>query len=68
MEQKSDFAGLRDRAYALADTGRFPDWESLCSALERESGNPKLVRQLNADAMFKLLIRNRIRKSAERGR
>lgn len=64
MMTQLDFAALRDRAYTLADTGRFNDWEQLCAELAREGANAELVRALNADGIFKLMIRNRIKRNA----
>jgi hypothetical protein len=63
MAAETSLSALRDRAYALADTGQYRDWELLCAALEREGAAVENLRALNSDAMFKLMIRNRIRKN-----
>lgn len=64
MTQHPELAALRDRAYALADTGHYRGWETLCVALEREGARTEDLRALNSDGMFKLMIRNRIKKTA----
>lgn len=63
MTQHIDPVALRDRAYALADSGRFRDWEQLYIVLEREGGDA--ARALDDDGMFKLMIRNRMKRSAQ---
>jgi hypothetical protein len=63
MIDKASLSGLRDRAYALADLALYRDWEELLAALAREGAEADDLRALNGDAVFKLMIRNRIRKS-----
>jgi hypothetical protein len=64
-QQQHVLSALRDRAYALADTGRFGDWEQLCTALTREGADAEAMRALSGDGLFKLMIRNRIKKTIQ---
>jgi hypothetical protein len=57
---------LRDRAYEIADTGRFDDWDAVAAELEREKMPSVLVRRLGHDALFKIMITNRIKADKER--
>lgn len=61
-------AALRARAYELADTNRYADWDAIAAALESEEAAPAvLVRRLGHDALFKIMIANRIAAAKERG-
>lgn len=55
-----DLRPLRTRAYQLADTGRYPDWDSIAAALMDEGAIPVLVRRAGDDALFKIMLANRI--------
>lgn len=57
---------LRARAYELADTGRYGDWDSVAAALMDEGALAVLVRRVGSDAFFKIMLENRI--EAARGR
>jgi hypothetical protein len=57
---------LRLRAYELADTGRFCDWDAVAKELEREEIPDVLVRRIGNDALFKIMIGNRIKAASER--
>jgi hypothetical protein len=41
-------AKLRVRAYELADTGRFSDWDGIAAEMEREEIPDVLVRRIGA--------------------
>jgi hypothetical protein len=56
---------LRNRAYELADTGRYSDWDAIAVELAGESVPDVLVRRLRHYALFQVMIKNRI--SAARG-
>lgn len=58
---------LRRRAYEIADTGRFAGWDEIAAELEREDVPGALVRGLGHDALFKLMIANRIKAAKDRG-
>ncbi len=66
MADEDSLAGLRKRAYDLADTGRYIDWASLSSALVDEGAIEVLVRRLTHDALFQVMLRNRIEAARER--
>ncbi|MBK6703412.1 MAG: hypothetical protein IPG56_06340 [Caulobacteraceae bacterium] len=66
MPDKDDpLAALRTRAYALADTGRYTDWASLSADLVDEGSPDVIVRKLTNDAIFQLMLKDRM--SAARG-
>jgi hypothetical protein len=50
------FFALRDRAYELADSGRFKHWEHVALALEGEGFLIDLIRRLNADGLAVMMI------------
>lgn len=50
------FFVLRDRAYELADTGRFKRWEHVAAALKGEGFVIALIRRLNADRLAVMMI------------
>lgn len=52
--------GLRNRAYELADTGRYVDWDAIAAALVAEGVHDVLVRRLKHDAFFQMMLNNRI--------
>lgn len=58
---KDDSLGaLRARAYELADTGRYGDWASLSADLVEEGSPDVVVRQLTHDALFQIMLKNRM--------
>jgi hypothetical protein len=52
--------GLRNRAYELADTGRYADWNAIAIELAGEGVPDVLVRRLRHDALFQVMLKNRI--------
>lgn len=60
MADDDALAGLRSRAYELADTGRYEDWDSVAAAMMDEGALPVLVRRVGSDAFFKIMLGNRI--------
>jgi hypothetical protein len=50
------FFALRNRAYALADTGRHKHWPKLAYALLAEGFEASLIKRLNADTLAVMLI------------
>ncbi len=52
------FNELRDRAYTLADTGRYADWNQVAAALEAE-GCEAAARRLTADPILTTLLNTR---------
>ena len=61
MPDKDDpLAALRTRAYELADTGRFSDWASLSAHLVDEGAPDVIVRKLTKDALFQIMLRDRL--------
>ncbi|MBX3430125.1 MAG: hypothetical protein KF779_11155 [Hyphomonadaceae bacterium] len=61
MPDKDDaLAGLRARAYELADTGRYIDWASISADLVDEGSPEVIVRRLTHDVLFQTMLRNRI--------
>jgi hypothetical protein len=56
-----DLTPLRTRAYQLADTGRYADWDSIAAALMDEGAIPVIVRRAGDDALFKIMLANRIK-------
>lgn len=60
-----DLTPLRTRAYQLVDTGRYPDWGSIAAALMDEGAIPVLVRRAGDDALFKVMLANRIKAAEE---
>lgn len=61
-----DLAVLRARAYQLADTGRYADWDSIAAQLMDEGAIPVLVRRAGDDAFFKIMLTNRINAAGDR--
>lgn len=61
MPDKDDpLAALRTRAYELADTGRYGDWASLSADLVEEGAPDVIVRRLTHDALFQIMLKNRM--------
>jgi hypothetical protein len=58
---------LRTRAYQLADTGRYSDWESLAQELQREGASGD-VHRLGEDGLFKIMIGSRLKAARQRRR
>ena len=52
------FNELRDRAYVLADTGRYADWQEVAAALEAE-GCDGAAQRLTADPILTTLLNTR---------
>ena len=61
-----DLAALRARAYQLADTGRYSDWDNIAAKLMDEGAIPILVRRAGDDAFFKIMLTNRIKAAGDR--
>lgn len=61
MPDKDDpLAALRARAYALADSGHYSDWASLSAALVDNGSPDVIVRQLTRDALFQIMLKDRM--------
>lgn len=56
MTMDETFFALRDRAYELADTGRFKEWSQIAYALRDEGFLPSLITRLDYDGLSVLLI------------
>jgi len=59
MNDRGDDQGffvLRDRAYALASSGRFKRWEQVAYALRAEGFLDALIVRLNADKLAVMMI------------
>jgi hypothetical protein len=66
MPDKDDpLAALRARAYELADTGRYRDWASLSAHLVEEGAPDVIVRRLTHDALFQIMLKNRMGSATE---
>jgi hypothetical protein len=52
------FNELRDRAYVLADTGRFADWNEVAAAIEAEAC-PDAAKRLTADPILATMLNTR---------
>jgi len=50
------FFALRDRAYELADSGRFKAWAEIANTLETEGFVPSLIRRLDDDRLAVMMI------------
>lgn len=50
------FFAVRDRAYELADTGRYKDWSFVAYALLAESFPPLMIKRLNSDSLAVMMI------------
>lgn len=59
-DQDDPLSALRTRAYELADTGRYADWASLSAELVKEGAPDVIVRRLTHDALFQIMIKNRM--------
>ncbi len=68
MAEDDALAGLRNRAYQLADTGRYEGWASLSAELVEEGAPDVIVRRLTHDAFFQIMLSNRIAVARERYR
>ena len=53
---EANFFELRDRAYDLADTGRYKTWDQIAYALQSEGFLPSLITQLDKDAGAVMMI------------
>jgi len=65
-EDDDPLAGLRNRAYQLADTGRYADWASLSADLVEEGAPDVIVRRLTHDGLFQIMLKNRISVAKDR--
>lgn len=66
MPDKDDpLPALRARAYELADTGRYGDWASVSAELVDEGAPDVIVRRLTHDALFQIMLKNRMSAAAE---
>jgi hypothetical protein len=65
-EDDDPLAGLRNRAYQLADTGRYEDWASLSADLVEEGAPDVIVRRLTHDGLFQVMLKNRISVAKDR--
>lgn len=64
MPDKDDpLAALRARAYALADTGHYEGWASLSAKLVDDGSPDVIVRQLTHDALFQIMLKDRLSSS-----
>jgi hypothetical protein len=59
---------VRNRAFALADTGEFKAWPKLRLKLLAEGYDPFLVRRLEGDAYFKFRLRQRVKAALGKAR
>ena len=59
--ERAPIAIVRDRAFELADTGKFKFWPGVRDALAQEGGDNFLIRLLEGDAYFKFRLRQRIK-------
>ncbi|MBY0564907.1 MAG: hypothetical protein K2P58_12055 [Hyphomonadaceae bacterium] len=50
------FFDLRDRAYQLADSGRYKHWRQVAYALLAEGFASSLIQRLDADALAVMMI------------
>ena len=50
------FFALRNRAYELADTGRYKEWNAIAYALQAEGFLPALITRLDQDAQVVMMI------------
>jgi hypothetical protein len=50
------FFRLRDRAYELADTGRYRRWDQIACALQSEGFLPSLITRLDRDGLAVMMI------------
>jgi len=66
MSNEDSLAPLRSRAYELADTGRYADWDAVCAELVKEGETELLARRLTHDKFFQIMLLNRIRAARER--
>jgi hypothetical protein len=68
MPSENRLAALRTRAYQLADTGRYRDWEGLAVALQHEGAPSDLLARLGDDGLFAIMIGSRLKAARERRR
>jgi hypothetical protein len=66
MTDEDEFAALRARAYELADTSRYADWDAIAVELTKEGAPEVLVTRLGHDGLFKIMLANRIAAANER--
>lgn len=65
MTERLSFEALHQRAYALADTGKFAHWKDVGAELERE-GFDHAVRLLLADPVLRTALTSRCWVAKER--
>jgi hypothetical protein len=64
--KRISFNELRDRAYELADTGRYADWHQVAAALDTE-GYDEAARRLTADPILTTLLNTRCWQAQHKG-
>lgn len=53
---EASFFALRDRAYELADSGRYKRWDQIAYALQAEGFLPSLITRLDSDGLAVMMI------------
>jgi len=53
---ENDFFTLRDRAYQLADTGKYKRWDDVAYALQAEGFSDSLITRLHYDKLAVMMI------------
>jgi hypothetical protein len=66
MPTENRLAALRTRAYQLADTGRYRDWDNLSAALNAEGAPLDLLQRLGDDGVFRIMIASRLKRERRR--
>lgn len=56
LTPEDPFFPLRDRAYALADTGKYRRWDDVAFALKAEGFDVALITRLNYDKLAVMMI------------
>lgn len=60
------FIAVRDRAYDLAETGRFKHWEHVAKTLREEGFRSDLIEQLSRDKLAVMMITRSCAQAIER--
>jgi len=61
-----DLLPLRTRAYQLADTGRYRDWDHIASKLREEGVGARFLRHAGQDVFFKIRLGTRLNAASRR--
>jgi hypothetical protein len=61
--QRECFFTLRSRAYELADTGRYKDWNQVAYALLAEGFLPTVIKRLDRDELAVMLVTRNCRRA-----